>query len=123
MSIGTNLSQYIAQVSRICSFYTVGNGILVSATTSSSAVQFPIVPDGMSANDVLLVNTSTDPVFVTFGNASPIAVIPGSGTPNNGICILGGSSVVINKGPSKFIAAITASNPVTLYAYQGYGVV
>ena len=109
-----------ASIQRLGNFGAVGNGICLSVTTSSATTQFPTLPDGNEANDVMIVNTGTGLAFVAFGGSTVTAMAPVSGTPANGIAIPAGAVMVLDKNTSTYIAAIGAAT-TTLYIYQGMG--
>lgn len=117
----TRRLQNFTEVSRISNFVTVGNGVAINVTSTSSPLQFPALSENSPAGDVMIVNTGTNAAFITFANSSPTAVAPINGTPANGICIPGGAVMVLDKSFATWVAAITISSTTTIYLYQGMG--
>lgn len=125
MAFGSRRQQYLPNIQRIGNFVAIGNGICLVAdtTTGGISVQFPTLPDGSFATDVLVVNASaTIDAFIQFANdAAPTVAIPISGTPANGIIVPARNSWVLDKCFAQWVSGITATSTATLYLYQGAG--
>lgn len=121
MSLGSLQIQTPANVSRVANFYPVGNGQALNCSNSSARVAFVSTADGVPNSDILLFNSGTVNVFITFGDSTATAVAPVDGTPANGVVVAPGAYLVFNKGINTYIAGITASSTATIYFYQGYG--
>lgn len=123
MSGSSRRIQYLPNIQRVGNFVAVGNGVALTATTGGVNAQFPTLPDGSPATDVMVVNSSTTiAAFIAFGNdTAPTVAIPVPGTPGNGIIIPPGYAFVFDKCFANFISAATAASTATIYAYQGIG--
>ncbi len=108
-------------VSRVSNFFQVGNGQALDCTGTSGSIALVTLPDQSPATDILIYNSGTVNVFVTFGLTAPTAVAPTNGTPANGMICAPGAYLTFCKGSNLYIAAITASGTSTIYFYQGYG--
>ncbi len=107
---------------RFQNFSIVGDGIAITAASSSAAVAFPTLAASSFATDCMIYNSSTTvAAFVTFGDASTITAAIPTGTSHNGIIVAPGTYLVLDKGYATYIATITASSTAVLYVYQGLG--
>lgn len=120
-TIGPSVSQNSPYVSRIRNFAFVGNGIALGCSSSSANVALPALASGSSATDLLVVNNGDKTAFIAFGTANTVAAVIPTGTAANGIAILPGITMVLDKGTYTYVAGITASDTTTLYLYQGLG--
>lgn len=104
------------------SFSPSANTGLLSVGTSSSSASLPL-PGTLTSwkNQVLVVNTGANPVFIAFGGSSITAAIPIAGTPANGFPVpAGGSQVFTLNGASK-IAGIASTGTNAVYFTAGVG--
>ncbi len=94
--------------------------VVVGTTASSLTVPFApngIVPSGLQ---VLLFANGPAAVFLSFTGA---AVIPVAGTPQEGVWVPAGTSIVVTPPTDALVtwSVIAATTGTTLYVTQGYG--
>lgn len=124
MAISSRRQQYLPSIQRIGNFCAIGNGVALTAdNTGTASVQFPALPDGSFATDVLVVNSSaTIDAFIVFANdVAAVAAIPAGGVPANGIIVPARNSWVLDKCFAQFVTGITSTGTAVIYLYQGAG--
>ena len=100
---------------------TNANTIALNAATSSSPTALRTGNLGQNT-DVLVTNSGSNTVFITWGNSSSIAAVaPTAGTPANGVPVLAGETMVLGMGFATYVDAVTLTSTSLVYFTPGQG--
>ncbi len=112
----------MGQGTRTQNFTAIGNTTALNAATTSNPTALRTGTSFGLNTDLLISNSGTGTVFITWGNNSAIvAVAPISGTPANGIPILAGETMVLGVGFATYVDAVTLTGNSLVYFTPGQG--
>jgi hypothetical protein len=112
----------MGQGNRTQNFTPYGNTVALNAGVASSPT---VLRSGGNYNlntDMMVTNSGTNTVFITWGNVTTIAAVaPTAGNPANGIPVLAGETMVLGIGFATEIDAVTLANTSLVYFTPGQG--
>ncbi len=92
--------------------------LIAATTTASAAVQ---VSTGAIQGCKVLVQGSTQHVFLAFGQTTATAVLPTTSTPADGMPVQPGSDNTFTIPPGGWVSAITSSGTANVFITPGIG--
>lgn len=100
-------------------FQEQGNtSLIVATTTASAAIQ---VSTGAIQGCKVLIQGSTQHVFLAFGQTTATAVLPTTSTPARGMPLLPTSDQTLTIPPGGWVSAITSSGTANVFLTPGIG--
>jgi hypothetical protein len=92
--------------------------LIAATTTASAAIQ---VSTGAIQGCKVVVQGSTQHVFLAFGQSTATAVLPTTGTPALGMPVQPGSDQTFTIPPGAWVSAITSSGTANVFLTPGFG--